>query len=236
MTGLRILLVEDNKIIGQNIKKILEFVGYDVIGPIRSGEEALKTVEQEHYDLAVLDIELEGRLSGLEVAENLAIKSNAPIIFITGILDQSVREKAVAIGARFFINKPFNERNLVNAIDMTLDAASESSKAKPVETEHVFVKVNKRYIKVAINEIDFLESSGHYTIIYKGKEQISSSHSISDFLSKYHLPSFIKVHRSFAVNIHRVTDFDDTHIYFSQKMVPISQSLRKDFRERIAIL
>jgi len=73
-------------------------------------------------------------------------------------------------------------------------------------------------------------------VIHIGEQQLSSSISLSEFLSKYQLSAFVRVHRSFVVNLDKVSDFDDTHIYFGTKMVPISKSMRRDFRDRISVI
>mgnify|MGYP000742727305 CR=1 FL=1 len=242
MRELRILLLEDNQLIGRDVKKILEFVGYKVSGPFDKGEKALEEMRKEQFDLAVLDIELQGQLSGIDVGKHIRDNYNIPIIFITGLLQDGFRQKAMEMGAHSFINKPFNERNLVNAIDMAFNASTSDTPSGPdmndsnKANDHVFVKVNKRFIRVAIDQIDFLEASGHYMVMYLGEEQISSGIGFSEFLSKNVLNSIVRVHRSYAVNINRVTDFDDTHIYFSQKMVPISESYKKAFRKRISVI
>lgn len=237
---LNILLVEDNPFIGEDVKNSLELVGYEVSEPLFSGEDAIALMQTEHFDLAVLDIELEGQMSGLEVGARIADIKRIPIIFITGAAHEDYREKAKEIGAHSFLNKPFNQRNLVNAIDLAIkDHVAESTTAQPVTGEHsnkVFVKVNKRFIKLEINEISYLEASGHYMVIHIGEKQLSSSISLSEFLSKYPSSAFVKVHRSFVVNLNKVTDFDDSHIYFGNKMIPISKSMRRDFRDRISVI
>lgn len=242
MNELKILLLEDNLLIGRDVKKILEFVGYQVSGPFDKGEKALDQMVKESFDLAVLDIELQGELTGLDVGEQIREKYHIPVIFITGLLKDTYRQRAVDMGAHSFINKPFNERNLVNAIDMALRPHEPevlerplSKKSEPAN-DRIFVKVNKRFIKVREEQIEFLEASGHYMVLHLGEEQISSSIGFSEFLTKNASESIVRVHRSFAVNINRVTDFDDTHIYFKKKMVPISESYKKAFRDKISVI
>jgi len=238
--NLKILLVEDNPFIAEDLKNSLELVGYSVSEPLFSGEEAIALMKKEHFDLAVLDIELEGKLTGLEVGKRISEIKQTPIIFITGAEYEGYRKEAMEIGAHSFLNKPFNEKNLINAIDLAMkeEFGSDRRRAEGLKSyvSKVFVKVNKRFIKLEIEDIDYLEASGHYMVIHIGEQQLSSSISLSEFLSKYQLSAFVRVHRSFVVNLDKVSDFDDTHIYFGTKMVPISKSMRRDFRDRISVI
>ena len=235
MAKLNILLVEDDPIIGRDTQKILEFLGYHVSGPFVKAEDAL-SAEAEAHDVYIFDVELKGPMNGLELSEKLNSTSPKPTIFITGLLDTQVRKRALESGASAFLNKPFNERNLVNAIEIALENPVQPIKAKREENKPIFVKVNKRFIRIELDEIDFLEASGHYMVIHTGKNQYSSSISMSTFMAEHLSPHFLQTHRSYIVNMKKVIDFDDSHIYFSGKMVPISKSKQREFKSRLSII
>ena len=234
MKGLRILLVEDNSIIAADLTMMLKDSGYEVLGPYPSAEEALPNFLDHGADLAILDIELKGKQTGLDLAQDIVNTQSIPLIFITALLDDKTKEKAKKLGAVHFLNKPFNERNLLNAIEITIEAAE----ALPSLEVHknatsIFIKINRRFLKIPLAEIDFVEASGHYLVVYSGDKQFSHNISLSRFMELHAGTLFLKTHRSFVVNMANVTDFDDNYIYFSQKKIPISQSYRKKFKELI---
>ncbi|MFY0672332.1 MAG: response regulator transcription factor [Bacteroidia bacterium] len=234
---LKVLLVEDDPIIGRDTKKILEFIGYKVNGPFTSAESAKDANEKEKNDIYIFDVELEGEMSGIELSRVLNSKNPKPTIFVTGLLDEQTRKSALETGATSFLNKPFNERNLVNAIEMALFTKTQIQEVKAIDSPtSFFVKVNKRFIRINLDDVDFLEASGHYMVLHQGEKQFSTSTSMGDFKKNYSGNVFFQTHRSYMVNLKRVADFDDTHIYFGEKMVPISQSKQKEFRSKISII
>jgi DNA-binding LytR/AlgR family response regulator len=239
MKNLKVLLVEDDPIIGRDTKKILEFLGYSVFGPFAKAEDGLKESEKIAFNILVLDIELKGKMNGIELSEKINGSNPLPTVFITGLLDENTKSSAINAGASAFLNKPFNERNLVNAIEMALQKPiAKPEKAEKAEKNigSFFVKVNKRYLRIDLDEIDFLEASGHYMVIHSGNTQYSTSSSMSSFLNKNKSETFFQTHRSYIVNMAKVKDFDDTHIYFGDKMVPISKSNQKEFKNKLSII
>lgn len=240
-----ILLIEDDALIAQNLKNILLFYNYIIDGPYDSAEAYLNTQPKQVVDLMICDINLAGELNGLQLAEILKKELNIPIIFITAFVDEAIRNQAKVLGAAAFLNKPFNERNLLNSIDLALSSFAKNHQFQAIEQEpsithrmadKIYVKKHDRYVKVSLSEIDFIEASGHYTIIYTHNDQIMAGCNISTFLQQCSYTSLIKVHRSFAVNINNIPDFDDTFIYFKQKSIPISKSHKDIFKKRLSLI
>lgn len=241
---MKILLAEDDALIGKNIQNALLFYGYEVIGPISTGREAIEKFQEHQPDLAILDVELKDDVNGLQVAEKIKQRDPIPIIFITGLLHDEIRERAKQLNAFAFINKPFHERNLFNAIDMALSDFSRKGeqipeKAEIIQTpvikikERFYIKKNDKYVRIEVSDVLFLEASGHYIIIQLENEQVLASSNISAFLEQLNHPDLVRVHRSYAVNMHNVPDFDDTFIYYGQKAVPISKGYKEAFKERL---
>jgi len=109
----RVLLVEDDFLVGLGIKSILERLGYEVVGPVASIEQALVTLENEHVDAAVLDINIIGGTS-VPVAQVLQVKDR-PFIFVTGYQSPShLLPDTLKTVQR--LSKPVDERALSKAM------------------------------------------------------------------------------------------------------------------------
>ena len=111
LTGWRILLVEDEYFIADDLRRALEGCGADVVGPAPSLDEALPLAESESLTCAVLDINLRGQ-SGLRVAETLQ-RRNVPFVYSTGYNRTSVPE---ALKGAAHLEKPFRVEELLHAV------------------------------------------------------------------------------------------------------------------------
>ena len=113
----QILIVEDENVVAEDIKKILNNYGYDVVGIIPSGGAAIKSIEKLHPDLILLDIMLNDEISGIDVATSIN-NMNIPIIYLTAYSDKDIIERARVTGPFGYLIKPFRERELIATIQM----------------------------------------------------------------------------------------------------------------------
>lgn len=114
---LKILVVEDQKIIAQYIRFTLEKMGYEVIGIAATRSEVLAVLSRENPDAVLLDIKLLGEVDGFAFGEEISNKFNLPVIYLTPFADQKTasRAKNNAFG---YIVKPFKEEELNNSIQV----------------------------------------------------------------------------------------------------------------------
>ncbi len=128
MSTSNILIVEDERITAEDIKKALKSAGYEVPAIVSSGEEAIKVSEEIQPDLVIMDIKLEGEMDGIEAAEKIRSKLGIPIIYLTAFSDDKTVQRAKITEPSCFIikqpygflRKPFDESELSSAIEITL--------------------------------------------------------------------------------------------------------------------
>ncbi len=113
-----ILIVEDEKIISHDIKKILMNFGYEVSGIAVSGKEVLDHIERQEPELVLMDIILEGNMTGIETAEKINERWNIPIIYLTAYADERTLQKAKTTIPYGYILKPFEEKELYAIVEM----------------------------------------------------------------------------------------------------------------------
>lgn len=116
----KILVVEDEWIIANDIKDSLAEMGYRVTGIASSGEEAMARVEEEQPDLMLMDIVLKGKMTGIDVARAIHARLDIPIIFLTAYDNQCMVDQAKGVANSGYLLKPFKDRELGIAIDMAL--------------------------------------------------------------------------------------------------------------------
>jgi PAS domain S-box-containing protein len=116
----KILIVEDERIVAEDIKTKLEYVGYAVAGIASSGEESIIKAKKLQPDLVLMDIVLEGKMDGMEAAAQILSRFNIPVVYLTAYSDERTLKKAKATEPFGFIIKPFEAQDLFTAIEMAL--------------------------------------------------------------------------------------------------------------------
>lgn len=120
MTKARILVVEDEGIIVWNIRNALKRFGYGVAGVAASGSEALRKVAETKPDLVLMDIRLQGGIDGIEAAEQIRLRFNIPVVYLTAHANDKIIERAKATEPFGYIIKPFQEKELNATIELAL--------------------------------------------------------------------------------------------------------------------
>jgi CheY-like chemotaxis protein len=111
--------VEDEMVIAANISLELTSMGYDIIGIIPRGEEALIHIRETRPDILLLDIQLKGEIDGIDVATQMQKDFDIPIIYLTANTDDAYFNKAKETKPHAFISKPFKKRDLQRALELT---------------------------------------------------------------------------------------------------------------------
>jgi len=115
-----ILVVEDEAIVAMDIAQRLKRAGYDVPAVTATGEVALRTLEELHPDLVLMDILLKGEKNGIETAREIKDQFEIPVIFLTGQADESTQEQVKNTGAYGFILKPIDTASLLPNVELAL--------------------------------------------------------------------------------------------------------------------
>jgi CheY-like chemotaxis protein len=117
----RVLIIEDEKIIALDIRKLLEKMGCEVISIIDNGEDAVEAAGDKKPDLILMDIILKDYMSGIEAANIIYQKYKIPIIYLTALTDDETFLNSRELYPFYFLNKPFEEKELSDAVQSTLN-------------------------------------------------------------------------------------------------------------------
>jgi CheY-like chemotaxis protein len=129
MSALRkVLVVDDDPVVRKSFDRVLSNKGYAVI-TAESGEEALRKLDEERYDIVYSDVRMPG-MSGLEVAENVkARRPWTPVVIITGYGTEAAEARAKAAGVSSFLHKPLSPEMIEDSVRDTLAATAEPLEA-----------------------------------------------------------------------------------------------------------
>jgi PAS domain S-box-containing protein len=118
MAKARILIVEDERIIAEDIRKSLQALQYTVEAVTATGEEAVTKADERRPDLVLMDILLAGKMNGIQAARQIHDQFHIPIIFLTANANQAMVEEAKKAEPYGYILKPFQDQELESVIEM----------------------------------------------------------------------------------------------------------------------
>ncbi len=236
----KILIVEDEMIIAANISLQLTQLGYEVTGIIPRGEEALLQVKQNLPDIVLMDIQLKGELDGIDTAQIMQQEHDIPIIYLTANADDSHFEKAKSTHPFAFISKPFKKLDLQRAIELTInhiqlkDLTNSDRDISPfILSDCIFVRNHEKMVKVNIKDILHIEAERNYCRIHSKDKEYLLVITLKDLDEKLPQKHFLRIHRSFIVNISQIDEIANTHVVISKKAIPISKALKEELLKRL---
>lgn len=136
MTCNKIVVVEDELIVGMTIRLQLEKMGYSVTRIASGGKDVISLVEEIHPDLILMDIRLKGQMDGIETAMKIRESYNIPIVFITADSSKETRERVRLVGPQGYLEKPFMRDDLESIVHSvfynSVNKAGEINEMKPI--------------------------------------------------------------------------------------------------------
>lgn len=241
-----ILIVEDEKIWIECIQKILKDFVFHVAGIASNVQEALDAFGTVDYDLALVDIQLHGRNTGIELGKVLKTTYNKPFIFITASGDHEL-EAAAQVGPSAYLTKPVNQSTLFVAIQSAIQNHTARMVARPSgnmteEMTFFFVKHGNKYRRVDWKNVAYLSSGKNYVTIFNVADKTeyyirSSLHKTLHHIIPPGLRSqFIQVNRAEVVQSSFIQEFTGEEVKTAYKALPVSEVYCKELKSKLNII
>ena len=145
-SAVRVFLVEDEAVILESYRVILESGGYQVTGCAYTGKQALSLIPKTPADMILMDINLPD-INGMEVLQKLNPVVQIPCVFITGYFSDSLLSKATELGAFGYVIKPIEEKQLLATVHIALRRAKEFS----------VLRAEAQSVKAALEDRKYIE-------------------------------------------------------------------------------
>ncbi len=210
MESTKILIIEDEILIAEDLKDILIGFGYRNLAMAHDKKSGIAMIEDFKPQIALLDIRMEGELDGLEIAEYLNANFSIPFIFITAHSDVDTIKKIVKSRPSGYITKPIKKSDLFAALQLASENYDTSPSQLKLKDGHKIVIIDK-------NKIDYVESEGNYVTIYYENNKLAVRQTMDFILAELSDKRFYKIHRSFIVNINKVSKFSKKDVYVGGK-------------------
>lgn len=213
------IVVDDEELARRLIKRHLsELEDFELVASCESAIEALKIIKEESIDLMFLDIEMP-LLKGTDFLKNLNQKPK--VIFTTAYREYAL--EGFELNVVDYLLKPINFTRFLKAIDKFLESTNkviESSVSK-----YIYIQSNKKNIKIVLDDVLYIESLKEYVQIHFKNRKVIFKGGITAFEQKldHH---FVRVHRSYIVNINKITAYTKSDIEIERIEIPIGDSYK----------
>ena len=228
------IIVDDDVFFCKVVKSYCEKSKIEVLNVFHNPIEALDFMNENSVDLVVLDVHMPD-LSGFDF-----LQSSPKTQVILTTTDESKAVEAFDYDVVDFLLKPVTFNRFLRAVQRVKKAVPTPAPIEPAATENpdfVYVNINKRLVKIAIESINFIKANGNYVLIKRSKDEELMVHTtlkkITDKLPK---SIFHKVHRSYIVNVNKIVDIEDSSIVIDRDVIPIGKDYRKELLSKLHLL
>jgi DNA-binding LytR/AlgR family response regulator len=226
------MIVDDEPLAIDVIENYLQRLDAKSITRCENAVEAFQALQKRPYDLVFLDIEMP-LLSGLEFLKS--IKDPPGIIITTAYREYAV--EGFELEVIDYLVKPISFPRFMKAIERALKASRQPLRneeiPRPAESEYLFLKVDRKFIKVLIKDILYIESLKDYVRVKTADHAWIAYQSLADITDKLPPGKFIRVHRSFTIAIDKVSMIEGNCVEIAGKLIPISREHRQEVLKKI---
>ncbi|WP_154853135.1 LytR/AlgR family response regulator transcription factor [Cyclobacterium xiamenense] len=241
---IRILILEDDMVLAAHLSQTIQKLGYSVTGIEKNGENALLHFRQYLPQLVLVDIGLHGKINGIETVKRIQEIDAIKAIYLTGNTDEDSFEKAKTTRPLAFISKPFQpvelERTLALAAEQIL-FEPERAKTEPEENatflkDRIFVRTQNKLVKLLFDDIYYVEADRNYAKIHTKSESILVVCPLKMLDQKLPVRQFVRIHRSFLVNISKLDAVADHFLEINNITLPISKQHKQELLKNLNTL
>ena len=214
------IIIEDEPLAAERTKSYVAQVDYlQLKGVFESGRSALDFLEKNDVDLLFLDINL-GEMSGITLLEKNKINSH--VIMTTAYQQYAV--KGFDLNVTDYLLKPFVFERFQQAVEkvrLSIEKGDDN-----ISTQFVLIKTEHRLEKVFLNEILYIEGMGDYRRVHTSSKRIMTLQTFREFEDIFPKDIIRRVHKSYMVNLNRITTYHKDSVQIGPQTIPVSQTYR----------
>jgi len=218
------IIIEDDELALKLIQSNLRALGVNSkIYTFTSVIEAMKHVTFEPTDLLFLDIGLPG-MSGIEFAKSLSIRPN--IVIITSERDYAF--DAFQIDVIDYILKPVDQSKLLRSLTKVNEVLRKKQRGLHQSSQKVFIRHKRQHVSVASDSILWVEAQGDYATIQTTDKRYTIKKTLTNMEGQLMSENFMRVHRSFIVNMDTVDKIDECNLIIQNTLIPVSRARKAE--------
>ena len=244
-----IMIVEDEGLVAKDLEARLLQTGYGVAGIADNFDDAISLFKQKLPDLILLDITIKGKKNGIDIATEINKILPTPFIFVSAHTDADTLEKAKSTFPASYMVKPFTTSHLLIAIELALHNFAYKktvTNSNPLtlpdaeddiylKQDYLFIKQGAVFLKVYQADILFMEAQDNYVKFFSKEKYYLVRCSLAKAVEKMKVDYFVRVHRSYCINMNNIDSFNEHEVLIRETKIPIGRNYREDFISRIEV-
>ena len=225
--GMRVVLVEDETIIAEYLRNVIEGNGHHVKVLLASDLDFEKFLTEHKPDLVFLDIHLNSAQSGINLAK-FCQQLSVPFVYLTSYSDAKTIGDALEYDPLAYMLKPFTEEEVHKTLEIAKIKIAQNSHSK-------FLSLKDGYdtVRVRHSEIRWLKADNIYTVIATNNKRYLQRAPLSEMMELLPENLFCRVHRSYIVNMERIDRVGSDHLEVAGEHIPLSRSKKVELLERL---
>lgn len=225
------IIVEDLAVAADFLARCCEKSGMvEVKGSFPDVPKALEFLDSNVVELIFLDVEMPGA-TGFELLDQLAYSPK--VILTTSKTEYAYN--AFEYKVVDFLKKPFTYQRFMEALQKAM-AQPDSSGAAANANDHIFIKCEGKLVRLNNDDILYIESMGDYVKFVTGDKKYITHNTIKNLEEKVDKQSFMKVHRSYIVNINKIEDIRENDLFIRGVEIPVSKAHKPEILKRLNII
>lgn len=237
MKNMNCIIIDDEKMAGLFIEKLIsKNDNLNLINSFSSSVEAIKFLSRESVDLIFLDIHMPD-FNGFELIQ--VLKETPKVIVMTSDVTAAIEAFEYDCIVDFLM-KPIDcdrfEIAIQKALNFNGNTALETFATSNSNLKNLYVNIDRRLVKIEFNSINIIEAKGDYIFIKTDAKSYTVHSTLKKIEEKLPDDLFLKVHRSFIINILKIVDIEDNSILIDKDIIPISRSNRPNLMKRLNLL
>lgn len=226
---LNVITIDDDRLVNKALEVFLERSdGVNFVGSFLSPLDAVKTIRDEDIHLIFLDVEFPD-ISGIDFLDS--IPNYCQVVLMSSKKDYAV--DAFEFDVTDFIHKPITLARLIKSIEKVNSNIESDVSVK--DKKYIFIKEKSQLIKVDLSEVFLIQALGDYVTFQSANKKYIVHSSMKSIEARIPEEDFVRVHRSFIINLKHVKSMEDSTLAVGDKVIPISKSYRSKLLSRMNI-
>ncbi|WP_163381109.1 LytR/AlgR family response regulator transcription factor [Cyclobacterium sp. SYSU L10401] len=235
----KLMIIEDDMVLASDLAQRLQKSGYEVTGIKNNGAEAILHFQKFLPEILLVDIGLRGEMNGIETVEKIQENHEVKTIFLTGNDAEDYFDLAKKTHPFAFISKPFRFQELERTLALLIDQIQlkkEQVQPPTFNEDSIFIRNQNKLVKIFYDDIFYMEAERNYAKIYTKEHTVLVVCPLKVLANKLPTHRFIRIHRSFLVNIAKIEAVGDSFLEINKKTLPISKPFKQDLLRKINTL
>lgn len=228
---MKCIIVDDEPLAREAIKSLIaETTGLELLDAFNSADAASKYMQNHEVHLVFLDIQMPGT-NGITFART--IPDITQIIFTTAYSEYAI--ESYEIDALDYLLKPIKADRFKKSVDKAISYQKllelNNTTVDGINQEYCFIKAERRVFKIAFEDILFIEGLKDYVVLHTREQKIITAMNIKTIHAKLPADIFIRTSKSYIINKHNISSFDNNTVYIGTHEIPIGNAFRSVFFE-----